>query len=59
MPVYKLIKIQDDGSLKSDLYFEKKDKTFIQELRENLTPEVRKKITKHINKILKKGEEDE
>ncbi len=52
MPISKLIRINGDGTFSEDIVFERKDKTFIQELRECLTPEDREKISKHINDLL-------
>jgi len=52
MPIGTLIKISESGEMKKDIYFDKQNKSFIQELRENLTPEIRKRISKHINKVL-------
>jgi len=52
MPIQKLIKIYENGEIKEDIYFERKDKTFIQELREGLTPEIRKRVSKRIEEIL-------
>ena len=53
MPVIKLIRIFKNGKIKEDICFEKKNKTFIQELQEGLTPEIRKRVSISINRILK------